>query len=130
MQGHLRQVLLNKSKIPCAKPKFSRSPNPIEIEHEHINTKRSSVINAVANVFSTAATKHSLNAGVDQQPQLDSLHFSLFPLLEVLMVQVPAGHHCAVRCRAPDISLRYESFCVHTSIGWTFSLFTQHLHQL
>lgn len=44
-----------------------------------------------------------------------------FPLLELLMVQLPAGHLYSFRCRS-DISFRYESFCERTSIGWTFSV--------
>lgn len=52
---------------------------------------------------------------------------SLFPLLELLRVQV---HLCSVRCRTSDISFRYERFCVHTSIGWIFSLYWRLLHQL
>lgn len=83
----------------------------------------------MAKVFSSAATKNSLNAGVDQQPRLDSLHISLFPLLELLLVQVPAGHLCSGRCRTSDVSFRYESFCEHASMGWTFSLCTWHLNQ-
>lgn len=52
---------------------------------------------------------------------------SLFPLLELLRVQV---HLCSVRCRTSDISFRYEKFSVHTSIGWIFPLCWGLLHQL